>query len=72
MELFKSLEKRTKLFSEPFKHFEINQPLTQNAIDEICSAEIVDPIARRTYAGETQVVGQQVARKEPGRRCQTW
>ena len=43
MELFKSLEKRTKLFSDPFKHFEINQPLTQNAIDEICSAEIADP-----------------------------
>ena len=43
MELFKSLEKRTQLFSDPFKHFEINQPLTQNAIDEICSAEIADP-----------------------------
>ena len=43
MELFKSLEKRTKLFSDPFKHFEINQPLTQSAIDEICSAEIADP-----------------------------
>ena len=36
MELFKSLEKRTKLFSDPFKHFEINQMLTQSAIDEIC------------------------------------
>ena len=43
MELFRSLEKRTKLFSDPFKHFEINQPLTQNAIDEICNAEIADP-----------------------------
>ena len=43
MELFKSLEKRTKLFNDPFKHFEINQPLTQNAIDEICKAEIADP-----------------------------
>ena len=43
MELFRSLEKRTKLFSDPFKHFEINQPLTQNAIDEICRAEIADP-----------------------------
>ena len=43
MELFKSLEKRTKLFSDPFKHFEINKPLTKNAIDEICSAEIADP-----------------------------
>ena len=29
MELFKSLETRTKLFKDPFKHFEINQPLTQ-------------------------------------------
>ena len=43
MELFKSLEKRTKLYSDPFKHFEINQPLTQNAIDEICKADIADP-----------------------------
>ena len=43
MELYKSLEKRTKLFNDPFKHFEINQPLTQKAIDEICKAEIVDP-----------------------------
>ena len=43
MELFKSLENKTKLFSDPFKHFEINEPLTQNAIDEICNAEIADP-----------------------------
>ena len=43
MELFKSLKKRTKLFNDPFKHFEINEPLTKNAIDEICNAEIADP-----------------------------
>ena len=43
MELFKSLETRTKLFRNPFKHFEINQPLTQSAIDEISNAEIADP-----------------------------
>ena len=43
MELFKSLENRTKLFSDPFKHFEINEPLTQSAIDEICNAEVADP-----------------------------
>ena len=42
MELFKSLENRTKLFSDP-KHFEISQPLTQNAINEICNADIPDP-----------------------------
>ena len=43
MELFKSLETRTKIFNDPFKHFEINEPLTQSAIDEICNAEIADP-----------------------------
>ena len=43
MELFKSLETKTKLFSDPFKHFEINEPLTKNAIDEICNADIADP-----------------------------
>ena len=35
MELYKSLETRTKLFNNPFKHFEINQPLTEQAITEI-------------------------------------
>ena len=34
MELFKSLENRTKSFNDPFKHFEINQPLTNEAIKE--------------------------------------
>ena len=39
MELFKSLEKRTKSFNVPFKHFEINQPLTNEAIKEINDAQ---------------------------------
>ena len=43
MELFKSLENRTKSFNDPFKHFEINQPLTKEAIEEISNADIVDP-----------------------------
>ena len=43
MELFKSLETRTKLYQDPFKHFEINQPLTEEAINEICKADIADP-----------------------------
>ena len=46
MELFKSLETRTKLFSDPFKHFEINEPLTKSAIDEIFNADIADPRKR--------------------------
>ena len=43
MELFKSLESRTKSFNDPFKHFEINQPLTVEAIEEISNANIIDP-----------------------------
>ena len=40
MELFKSLETKTKNFNDPFQHFEINEPLTQEAIDEISNAKI--------------------------------
>ena len=43
MELFKSLTSRTKSFNDPFKHFEINQPLTVEAIEEISNANIIDP-----------------------------
>ena len=43
MVLFRSLEDRVKIFTNPFKHFEINQPLTNDAIEEIAKAEVVDP-----------------------------
>ena len=43
MELFKSLENKTQSFNDPFVHFEINQPLTNEAIMEISKAEVTDP-----------------------------
>ena len=43
MELFKSLENKTKSYNDPFKHFEIKQPLTDSAIKEISDAEVIDP-----------------------------
>ena len=43
MELFKSLENRIKSFNDPFKHFEIDQPLTEDAIREINEASVPDP-----------------------------
>ena len=43
MELFKSLENKIKSYNKPFKHFEINQPLNDNAIKEISDAEVIDP-----------------------------
>ena len=43
MELFKSLINKTKLYEVPFKHYELNEPLTTEAIKEICEADIPDP-----------------------------
>ena len=43
MELFKSLTDRTKIYEDPFKHFELNEPLTNEAIKEICDADVLDP-----------------------------
>ena len=43
MELFKSLKDKIKLYKDPFKHFELNEPLTSDAIKEICEADIADP-----------------------------
>ena len=43
MELFNSLNNRTKPFNDPFRHFEINKPLTNEAIQEISGAIIPDP-----------------------------
>ena len=34
MELFKSLKDKTKIYEVPFKHFELNEPLTNEAIKE--------------------------------------
>ena len=39
MELFKSLKDKTKLYEAPFKHYELNEPLTSKAIKEVCEAK---------------------------------
>tara|TARA_B100000579_G_scaffold290075_1_gene240829 strand:- start:4408 stop:5073 length:666 start_codon:yes stop_codon:yes gene_type:complete len=43
MELLKALKTQTKSHTVPFKHWEMNQPLSLEAIKEICDAEIIDP-----------------------------
>ena len=43
MELFKSLKNKTKSYDTPFRHFELNEPLTDETIKEIYSAQISDP-----------------------------
>ncbi len=42
MEFLNSLKKRLKHYSSPFDHWELNEPLTEEAIEEICKTEIID------------------------------
>jgi len=42
MEFLNSLKKRSKHYDFPFNHWELNEPLTKEAINEICNTEIVD------------------------------
>ena len=42
MEFLNSLKKRSKHYIVPFSHWELNEPLTQETIKEICKAEIAD------------------------------
>jgi len=42
MEFLNSLKKRSKHYNSPFDHWELNKPLTEEAIKEICKTEIVD------------------------------
>ena len=42
MEFLNSLKQRSKHYNIPFDHWELNKPLTEEAIKEICKTEIVD------------------------------
>ena len=42
MEFLNSLKKRSKNYDSPFSHWELNEPLTKEEIDEICKTEIAD------------------------------
>ena len=42
MEFLNSLKERSKHYSSPFSHWELNEPLTKGAISEICNTEITD------------------------------
>ena len=42
MEFLNSLKKRSKHYDSPLSHWDLNEPLTKEAINEICKTEIVD------------------------------
>ena len=43
MGLFKSVRDRTKSYDTPFRHFDLNEPLSDDAIKEIYDTHISDP-----------------------------
>ena len=44
MELFNSLKTRLETYDKPFRHWALNKPLTDLAVQEICNADIANPI----------------------------
>ena len=42
MEFLNSLKNRSKHYSSPFSHWELNEPLTKEVLEEICNTEIID------------------------------
>ena len=58
MEFLNSLKKRLKHYSSPFDHWELNGPLTEGAIKEICKTEITDLTKKNiNYDGTRAVDG---------------
>ena len=43
MSFFNSLRNKSKQFDSPFRHWELNEPLTSEAINEIITADIANP-----------------------------
>ena len=43
MSFLNSIEKKSKKFESPFDHWELNEPLTEEQINEIVNADIANP-----------------------------
>ena len=60
MSLLNSLDNNSSKFSEPFDHWELNKPLTDDQIKEIIKAEIDNPIEHNiNYDGTRAIDGGQ-------------
>ena len=58
MEFLNSLKTRSKHYSSPFNHWELNEPLTKEEINEICKTEIIDLTKKNiNYDGTRAVDG---------------
>ena len=58
MELLNSLKSRLESYEKPFTHWAINKPLTDDAIKEICNADIANPVSEGiSYDGTRAIDG---------------
>ena len=58
MSFLNSLNKKSKQFKEPFLHWELDKPLTNEQIDEIVKADIANPIEHNlNYDGTRAIDG---------------
>ena len=58
MSFLNSIEKKSKKFESPFTHWELNEPLTEEQINEIANADIANPIEHNlNYDGTRAIDG---------------
>ena len=58
MSFLNSIEKKSKKFESPFAHWELNEPLTEEQVDEIVNADIANPIEHNlNYDGTRAIDG---------------
>ena len=58
MSFLNSIEKKSTKFETPFPHWELNEPLTEGQINEILSADIVNPVEHNLdYDGTRAIDG---------------
>ena len=58
MSFLNSIENKSKKFETPFAHWELNEPLTEEQINEIVNAEIDNPIEHNlNYDGTRAIDG---------------
>ena len=58
MSFLDSIEKKSKKFSTPFVHWELDQPLTEGQINEIVNADVANPIEHNiNYDGTRAIDG---------------
>ena len=58
MSFLNSIEKKSKKFESPFAHWELNEPLTEEQINEIINADIANPVEHNlNYDGTRAIDG---------------